>query len=123
MLSRSVRIHTRDFAIAFEKGYTLRHPLLHVRVYQCRRNGFARAAFVVPKRLGKAAWRNRLRRRVRERYRVLCLEESWESRLPNSDLLFFIQGKSEAADPAQLDEALRQLLQRALKKSSQERCF
>lgn len=123
MLPRSMRIRTRDFAVAFEEGRTLRHPLLHLRVYRRRRNGLARAAFIVPKRFGKAARRNRLRRRVRERYRLLCLTESWGNRLPDSDLLFFIQARSEAATPAQLDEALRQLLQRALRKSHEEKQF
>lgn len=117
MLSRSKRIRTREFEIAFEGGHTLRHPLLHLRVYCHRRNGVARAAFVVPKRLGKAVQRNRLRRRVRERYRLLSLEEPWEERLSGCALLFFIQGKSEAATPSQLDEALRQLLKRAYKRN------
>jgi ribonuclease P protein component len=121
MLPRSQRLKTREFACAFEKGRVLRHPLLQVRVY--RRASVAdgsssvRAAFAVPKKLGKATWRNRVRRKVRERYRLLKPEEN--SDLRNCDLLFFINAPAQSAGAAEIDAALWQLLKRATRLDSQ----
>lgn len=117
MLKRSRRLKTREFALAFEKGRVLRHPLLQVRVYR-RENASAegalvRAAFAVPKKLGKAAWRNRVRRKVRERYRLLGLNSTENSDLRNCDLLFFINAAGENATASDIDAALLQLLKRA----------
>ena len=138
MLSRSQRLTTRDFAVAFDKGRVLRHPLLQLRVHrrpaetggfdsqdlqsrgsQSRETGNreARAAFVVPKKLGKATWRNRVRRRVRERYRILSSgasgEKELQNKLQNCDLIFFINARSEDAPVAQIDDAIAQLIRRA----------
>jgi ribonuclease P protein component len=121
MLKRSQRLKTREFACAFENGRVLRHPLLQVRVYRRENaaigNSSVRAAFAVPKKLGKAAWRNRMRRRVRERYRLLKPEEN--SDLQNCDLLFFINAPAESAVAAEIDAALSQLLKRATRLDSQ----
>jgi ribonuclease P protein component len=115
MLSRPQRLKTREFALAFKNGHVLRHPLFQVRVYRrenkTNENGAVRAAFAVPKKLGEASWRNRVRRKVRERYRLLKPEDN--SKLRNCDLLFFINAASENAVAAEIDAALSQLLKRA----------
>ncbi len=120
MLKRSRRLKTREFALAFQNGRVLRHPLLQVRVYRrdvknCgsanTESSSVRAAFAVPKKLGKASWRNRVRRKVRERYRLL--DSAKNSDLQNCDLLFFINAPSENASAAEIDAALSQLLKRA----------
>lgn len=127
MLKRCQRLTTREFALAFENGRVLRHPLLQVRVYQravnqCGiaddENSLVRVAFAVPKKLGKAAWRNRVRRKVRERYRILSLKspeksDLHQSELRHCDLLFFVNAPCENASASEIDEALAQLLKRA----------
>ena len=122
MLSRSQRLTTRDFAVAFDKGRVLRHPLLQLRVHRREAetgNRETRAAFVVPKKLGKATWRNRVRRRVRERYRILSSGAHWnkesQEKLHNCDLIFFINARSEEAPAAHIDDAIAQLIRRASK--------
>lgn len=110
MLPRSGRLSTREFAVAFENGQVFRHPLLQMRLYRRRdENPATRAAFVVPKKLGKAVWRNRLRRRVRERFRILRQEVQLAPALRNCDLIFLINAQSENATVTQIDQALRQL--------------
>lgn len=119
MLKRSQRLKTREFAVAFEGGRVLRHPLLQVRVYRrnekAGENHVTRAAFVVPKKLGKATWRNRVRRKVRERYRLFTSNAPPvnASLVPQCDLLFFINAACETATTAEIDAALAQLLKRA----------
>ena len=110
MLPRSGRLSTREFAVAFENGQVFRHPLLQMRLYRREgENPVTRAAFVVPKKLGKAVWRNRLRRRVRERFRILRQDAGWAKALQHCDLIFLINAQSEAATTAQIDQALAQL--------------
>ena len=72
-------------------------------------NSVTRAAFVVPKKLGKAVWRNRVRRRVRERFRILRQDAGWAKSLQRYDLIFLISPQSETATTAQIDQALIQL--------------
>jgi len=110
VLPRSGRLSTREFAVAFENGQVFRHPLLQMRLYR-RRDGnpVTRAAFVVPKKLGKAVWRNRLRRRVRERYRILRQDGQSARTLEYCDLIFLINAQSETATMVQIDQALAQL--------------
>ncbi len=110
MLPRSRRLSTREFAVAFENGQVFRHPLLQMRLYRRHdENPATRPAFVVPKKLGKAVWRNRLRRRVRERFRVARLDMRSTRTLEHCDVIFLINTQSETATMAQIDQALAQL--------------
>ena len=123
MLPRSQRITTSAFAAAFQQGRLIRHPLLHLRVF--RRDGKAeisikakisgraelRAAFVVPKKLGKATLRNKVRRRLREQYRLHPARS--DARLKNCDLIFIATGPACEAEPEAISAAIGQLLQRA----------
>lgn len=116
MLPRAQRLTIREFETAFASARILRHPLLQLRVF--RRgddNEAVRAAFVAPKKLGGAVIRNRLRRRVRERYRLhpLRKDEDWQRRMQNYDLIFLISPPALTASYETIDEALEQLLKRA----------
>ena len=112
LLSRSHRLSTSAFAVAFREGRVLRHPLLQVRVFW-RGDGqqVVRAAFVSPKKLGKAAHRNRLRRRARERFRLSNALD--DPRLMGCDFLFFVGAGVQGATPDELDAALGNVLSRA----------
>lgn len=119
MLARCQRLSTAEFAGVFENGTVVRHPLLQVRVL--RRDGgkpdggneVGRAAFVAPKKLGKAVVRNRLRRCVRERYRLLQSDLSAECSAASCDLVFIIGAAAQGASTLELESALRELLKRA----------
>lgn len=120
MLSQAERLSATEFSEVYEKGRVLRHPLLQLRMMQ--RCGEAstepirttRAAFVAPKKLGKAVVRNRLRRRVRERYRLLR-QRSTPLALPvGCDLIWIIGASASAASITELDGALGELLRRAV---------
>lgn len=118
MLPRAQRLTTAEFAQVFAQSRVLRHPLMILRAHRRISQGTvftdgaqARAAFVVAKKLGKATVRNRVRRRIRECYRL----QGWhaEPRLAGFDLIFMATAAALTADRAQLDAALAQLLRRA----------
>jgi ribonuclease P protein component len=122
MLPRAQRLSTVEFARVFENGRVLRHPLLQVRVLR-RDDGkeTLRAAFVAPRKSGKATVRNRLRRGVRERYRLL--QSDYSSSIAPCDLVFIIGAAAHSASTSELDCALHELLKRAaghLKKSGEK---
>ena len=138
MLPRAQRLTTREFAAAFANGRALRHPLLQVRVYVRRANaGFqetasvqtpdvssdaplkivrkrqvegTRAACVVAKKIGKAIVRNRLRRRVREIYRLHPSRAKLQAR--GFDLIFLMSPSALTAPADELQRALDDLLRR-----------
>ena len=135
MLSRDERLNTAEFAAAFAGGHTLRHPLMQVRVFrrapqmsertdpqrqasQRQAPDKVRAAFVVPKKLGKATVRNLVRRRLRERYRLHPLRAELGEKLSHCDLIFMAAPALLTAGTAQIDEALAQLLRRAVRMGS-----
>lgn len=122
MLPRAQRLSTAEFARAFEKSRVLRHSLLQLRVHQRESNekdaGVVRAAFVVPKKVGKATLRNRLKRQVREQYRLLLQGESTQvakrtQALKNCDLIWMIGGADQAASREEIEGGLRELIRRA----------
>ncbi len=111
MLKRSQRLTSAAFATAYERSRQLRHPLLRLRAHDRGDRGDNRAAFVVPKKLGAAARRNRLRRQLRECYRRCVLETPPGSR--GVDFIFMATPESFQAEFADLQGATVQLLRRA----------
>jgi len=123
MLPRAQRLTTREFAVVFDNARVLRHPLLQLRCYRRAEQKLKSpkretcAAFVAPKKLGNAVVRNAIRRRVRERYRILRAEamqlQPWNAALENCDLVFLTTAQCAAATSEQIDESLIALLKRA----------
>ena len=129
MLPRTQRLSTREFAEVFEKGRVHRHPLLQMRVLRRSSEGenkksaatvrVLRAAFVAPRKLGNATVRNRMRRRLRECYRLLPSE--YFENLSGCDIVVILGTAAQGAKgegsktEAVLGGALRELLKRAAK--------
>jgi len=70
MLPRDERLTSAEFSSVWEGGKPIRHPLLTARALRREDLLAARCAFVVPRKSGKACVRNKLRRRVRECFRL-----------------------------------------------------
>jgi len=122
MLSRPERLTTRAFSKAFAAGKTWRHPLMQVRV--APRNAInehatneetnvPRAAFVVAKKLAKASGRNRLRRQMREAYRLNARRH--DPRLRALDLIFLAAPTALDVSPHELRDAMNGLLERVIR--------
>ena len=116
MLPRAQRLTTTQFDRAFAKSQSVRHPLVTLRAHS--RNdaeSLTRAAFVVPKKVAKlSSERNRIRRRLRERYRLNSTKN--QAILPGCDLIFLATPQTRAASIAELDAALADVLTRANRK-------
>ena len=113
MLPRARRLTSTQFNRAFANSQSVRHPLVWLKAHR-RDDGEprVRAAFVVPKKQGKAVQRNRARRRLRERYRL----HAGRDNLAGCDLIFLTTPATHGAAPGELDAALEDVLRRMEKK-------
>jgi ribonuclease P protein component len=98
-----------DFRRLRREGRTLLHPLLVISILP---NGLehSRFGFAVGKRIGKAAARNRIKRRMREAVRVRLqtgkIAAGW-------DVVFIARRPIQDASFHQVDEAIGLMLRRA----------
>lgn len=124
MLTRSQRLTSRQFDAAFGSSRSFRDGLLSLRVHWRDDSARAdvRAAFVVPKKLGKANWRNRTRRRMREAFRLQrqALQVLAE-RGGACDCIFLAQAGAHDAEFEALQKSIRSLLARAVEERSKPR--
>jgi ribonuclease P protein component len=67
---RRILRRRRDFDAAFEKGKRFHNRYLTLLILPREAEDSGEVAFLTPKRLGDAVIRNRLRRRLREAYRL-----------------------------------------------------
>lgn len=123
MLSRNRRLTKADFEIAFKKGRQLRHPLLTLRCYYPQdQNSEAqvRAAFVVPRKLAKAAQRNLWRRRMQHWFYAILLEavplvkQEELSSCKQGDFIFMLTASGMQASPQEVRQAMRILWNRTI---------
>ena len=113
MLPRSQRLSSAQFDRAFAHSQCVRHPLIALKAHRRDdESDVVRAAFVVPKKQGKAVQRNRTRRRLRERYRL----HPRRNEPSGCDLIFLSTPATHAASGAELDAALDELLRRVKRK-------
>ena len=113
MLPRSKRLSSAQFERAFAHSFSVRHPLVALKAHRRGDDSSeVRAAFVVPRKQGKAVARNRTRRRLRERYRLHPRRDE----LSGCDLIFLSTPATHAATSAELDGALEEVLRRMKRK-------
>ena len=96
-----------DFARVFDRGKSYVNQLAVLYVLPSGL-GRCRVGFVVSKRFGTAASRNRVKRRYRE-----ALRRSWPELCPGYDLVVLPRRAGIGVDFAEIVDALRELLRQA----------
>ena len=96
----------RDFGRVFSGGKRANHRLVRMTVMRRNEGGPARVAFVAPKRLGNAVYRNRCKRVLREAARAAGFpREGFEA-------IFFATKATHDAHPAEVAQAMVTLMGR-----------
>ena len=97
----------QDFERVFSRGRRFNHRLVRITVAASGEGGPGRVAFVAPKRLGNAVFRNHCKRVLREAAR--------EAGLPSEDhdVIMFATHATHDAKPSDVSVALRTLLGKA----------
>jgi ribonuclease P protein component len=108
MLPKANRLRRAyEFRQVRNRGRSWASPLLILYVYR-RRDDLIRAGFVVGKRIGKAAVRNRVKRLMRE-----ALRASLEQVKPGYDLLLIARPTAAEANYHDIRQTIEALLQRS----------
>ena len=97
----------KEFERVFARGKRLNDPLLRIRVLKDDEGGLDKVAFVAPKRLGNAVFRNRCKRVLREAARECGLPRA------GCDVILFATKETHDASSHQVANALERLLRRA----------
>jgi ribonuclease P protein component len=97
----------RDFEKVFSCGKRLNDPLLRIRMAKLDEGDPARVAFVAPKRLGNAVFRNRCKRVLREAARECGFP------LDGYDVILFSTKETHDSSPADVARSLRRLIKKA----------
>ncbi len=96
-----------EFEKVFSCGKRYNDSLLRIRVVSIDEGDSARVAFVAPKRLGNAVFRNRCKRVLREAARECGLPKD------GYDMILFSTKDTHDASPADVSRSLRRLLKKA----------
>ncbi len=96
----------KDFGRVFSGGKRANHRLVRMTVLRLNEGGPGRVAFVAPKRLGNAVFRNRCKRVLREAAR--------ETGFPKEgyEVIFFATKETHDAHPAEVAKAMSSLIGR-----------
>ena len=96
----------KEFERVFTGGRRYSHPLVRATVLRGG-DGLGRVAFVAPKRLGNAVFRNRCKRVLREAARTCGLP------LDRADVILFATRSTHDSSPAEVAQAIEKLMRRA----------
>ena len=96
----------QDFGRVFSGGKRVNHRLVRMTVLWQDEGGPARVAFVAPKRLGNAVFRNRCKRVLREAVRM-C-----EYPHEGCEVILFATKATHDAHPAEVASAIESLMKR-----------
>lgn len=96
-----------DFKKVFSQGKRLSDPLVRIRVAQSDKASPGRVAFVAPKRIGNAVFRNRCKRVLREAARMCDLPKD------GFDVILLATERTHDSSPSEVAVSLRKLLGRA----------
>lgn len=97
----------QEFERVFTSGRRYNHPLVRTVVLREDDSNLGRVAFVAPKRLGNAVFRNRCKRVLREAARTCGLPAN------GADIILFATRATHDASPVEVSAALCKILQRA----------
>ena len=97
----------RDFEKVFSCGKRLNDPLLRIRMAKLDEGGPGRVAFVAPKRLGNAVYRNRCKRVLREAARACDMPRD------GYDVILFSTAGTHDSSPELVAAALQKMLAKA----------
>lgn len=97
----------KEFERVFTGGRRYNHQLVRITVLKGNEGATGRVAFVAPKRLGNAVYRNRCKRVLREAARRASLPSE------RGDVLIFATRRTHDSSPSEVGAALESLLHRA----------
>ena len=96
----------QDFGRVFSGGKRANHRLVRMTVLRLNEGGPARVAFVAPKRLGNAVFRNRCKRVLREAARISGFPKD------GYDVIFLATQSTHDAHPDEVAKAMSALMGR-----------
>lgn len=96
-----------EFERVFSRGKRYNDALLRIRVVPTSEGDLPKVAFVAPKRLGNAVYRNRCKRVLREAARACSLPHD------GYDVILFSTDKTHDSSPERVATSLERLLERA----------
>ena len=106
----------RDFEEVFSGGKRVSHRLVRATVLKCNEGDLGKVAFVAPKRLGNAVYRNRCKRVLvyRNRCKRVLREAARACGFPvqGTRIILFATKATHESSPDEVSEALRSLLKR-----------
>ncbi len=105
---KTIKSH-QDFEKVFSGGTRANHRLVRMTALRRSEGGPARVAFVAPKRLGNAVFRNRCKRVLREAARFARLP--WEG----FDVILFATRNTHDAHPTEVADAIASLRSRLVR--------
>ena len=100
----------QDFGRVFSGGKRANHRLVRMTVLRLSEGGPARVAFVAPKRLGNAVYRNRCKRVLREAARIAGFPYE------GYDVIFFATRDTHDSHPDEVASAMVSLMGRFVRR-------